>query len=49
MAKEKEWWLNILTMNGNDGPDSMEGTASSAKEIAHKLCYIIHQEKITRR
>ena len=45
----KTWFMNILTMNGNDGPGSMGGAASSAKEIAHKLCYIIHQEKITRR
>jgi hypothetical protein len=42
-------WLNIVKINGKNGPDYMGGTASSAKEIAHKLCYIIDQEKLTRR
>jgi hypothetical protein len=46
---EKMWWLNIITINGKPGPDYMGGKGSSAKEIAHKLCYIIHQEKLTRR
>jgi hypothetical protein len=49
VAKEKEWWLTILIINGKPGPDSMNGKAANAKEIARKLCYIIHQEKITRR
>ena len=48
-TKEKEWWLTILIINGKPGPDSMNGKAANAKELAHKLCYIIHQEKITRR
>jgi hypothetical protein len=48
-TNENVWWLNILTINGKKGPDYMSGKASSAKELAHKLCYIIHQEKITRR
>jgi hypothetical protein len=48
-TKEKEWWLTILIINGKPGPDSMNGKAANAKEIAHKLCYIIYQEKITRR
>jgi hypothetical protein len=48
-TNEKVWWLNIVTINGKTGPDYMSGVASNAKEIAHKLCYIIHQEKITRR
>jgi hypothetical protein len=43
------WWLNIVRINGKNGPDYMGGKASNAKEIAHKLCYIIRQEKITRR
>jgi hypothetical protein len=46
---QRSWWLNIVKINGRNGPDYMGGKASSAKEIAHKLCYIIHQEKITRR
>jgi len=49
LTNERSWWLNILNINGKAGPDYMGGIASSAKEIAHKLCYIIHQEKITRR
>jgi hypothetical protein len=48
-TNEKVWWLNIVTINGKKGPDYMGGKASSAKEIAHNLCYIIHQEKNTRR
>jgi hypothetical protein len=48
-TKEKEWWLTILIINGKPGPDTMNGKAANAKEIAHKLCHIIHQEKITRR
>ena len=48
-TKEKEWWLTILIINGKPGPVSMNGKAANAKELAHKLCYIIHQEKITRR
>ena len=47
-TNENVWWLNIVTINGKDGPDPMSGKAANAKEIAHKLCYIIHQEKITR-
>jgi hypothetical protein len=46
---QRSWWLNIVKINGKNGPDYMGGTAANAKEIAHKLCYIIHQEKITRR
>jgi hypothetical protein len=46
---QRNWWLNIVKINGRNGPDYMGGTASSAKEIAHKLCYIIRQEKLTRR
>ncbi len=48
-TNENVWWLNIVTINGKQGPDYMSGKAANAKEIAHKLCYIIHQEKITRR
>jgi hypothetical protein len=48
-TNENTWWLNIVTINGRTGPDHMDGKASNAKEIAHKLCYIIHQEKMTRR
>lgn len=48
-TNEKEWWLAILIINGKPGPVSMNGKAPNAKELAHKLCYIIHQEKITRR
>jgi hypothetical protein len=48
-TKEKEWWLTILIINGKLGPVSMNGKAANAKELAHKLCYIIHQEKFTRR
>jgi len=46
-TNEKEWWLAIL--NGKPGTVSMNGKAANAKELAHKLCYIIHQEKLTRR
>jgi hypothetical protein len=48
-TNQNGWWLNIVKINGKQGPDYMSGVASNAKEIAHKLCYIIHQEKITRR
>ena len=48
-TNEKVWWLNIVTINGKPGPDYMSGVALNEKEIAHKLCHIIHQEKITRR
>jgi hypothetical protein len=49
ITNDNEWWLNIVKINGKEGPPYMNGVASTAKEIAHKLCYIIHQEKITRR
>lgn len=39
---QRSWWLNIVKINGKHGPGYMGGKASSAKEIAHKLCYIIH-------
>jgi len=48
-TNENWWWLNIVTINGKMGPDYMSGKASTPKEIAHQLCYIIHQEKVTRR
>jgi hypothetical protein len=48
-TNEKEWWLAILIINGKPGTVSMNGKAANAKELAHKLCYIIHQEKLTRR
>jgi hypothetical protein len=48
-TNQNGWWLNIVKINGKDGPDYMSGVGSTPKEIAHQLCHIIHQEKITRR
>jgi hypothetical protein len=42
-------FLSIEHINGNEVVLSKNGLTSSTKEAAHKLCYIIHQEKITRR
>lgn len=49
MTNENWWWLNIVKMNGKEVPGYMSGKASTPKEMAHQLCHIIHQEKITRR
>jgi len=48
-TNQSVWWLNIVRINGKEGPPYMSGIASNPKEIAHKLCYFIHQEKIARR
>jgi hypothetical protein len=50
IANEQEWALSIIIINGTAGTGSiMRGKGSTAKELAHKLCYIVHQEKLTRR